>query len=154
MTAILNIVYPIGSIYMSANNVNPTVLFGGVWNQIKDRFLLAAGSTYLAGTIGGSAASELPPHAHTIPPLQISSSGGHDHTVKVSYSNTAGAKSAVFVRGSAAEGTSSTLVDIESNSGKHTHQTLATLSNTVSIENNHAGNMPPYLTVYMWKRIE
>lgn len=47
--------YPVGSIYMSVNNVNPTNFFGGTWEQIKDRFLLACGSTYSAGSTGGSA---------------------------------------------------------------------------------------------------
>lgn len=28
---ILNLVYPVGSIYMAVNNVNPSVLFGGTW---------------------------------------------------------------------------------------------------------------------------
>jgi hypothetical protein len=46
--------YPVGSIYMSVNNINPTNFFGGTWEQIKDRFLLSAGDTYSAGTTGGS----------------------------------------------------------------------------------------------------
>lgn len=33
-------IYPIGSIYISANSINPHNLFGGVWEQIKGRFLL------------------------------------------------------------------------------------------------------------------
>ena len=42
-------VYPVGSIYLSVNNVNPGTIFGGTWEQIQDRFLLAAGSTYGGG---------------------------------------------------------------------------------------------------------
>ena len=51
--------YPVGSIYMSVNNINPTEFFGGTWEQIKDRFLLACGSTYKAGTTGGEATHKL-----------------------------------------------------------------------------------------------
>lgn len=39
----LKMVYPIGSIYISASNVYPSELFGfGTWEQIKDTFLLCA----------------------------------------------------------------------------------------------------------------
>lgn len=57
--------YPVGSIYLSVNNVDPSTIFGGTWVQLKDRFLLGAGDTYTAGTTGGEAehtltARELP----------------------------------------------------------------------------------------------
>lgn len=52
---IFDMIYPVGSIYISINNVNPSVLFGGTWEQIKDMFLLGAGSTYSAGSTGGEA---------------------------------------------------------------------------------------------------
>ena len=51
----LDVIYPIGSIYMSINNTNPANLFGGIWEQIKDTFLLSAGDTYPAGSAGGEA---------------------------------------------------------------------------------------------------
>lgn len=51
---LLNFIYPVGSIYMSVNATNPASLFGGTWEQIKDRFLLAAGDNYSAGATGGA----------------------------------------------------------------------------------------------------
>lgn len=64
-------IYPVGSIYISVNNVNPSTLFGGTWAQIKDKFLLAAGSTYSNGDTGGEAThaltvNEMPSHSHNI----------------------------------------------------------------------------------------
>ena len=41
----LNMVYPIGSIYMSMNETNPGTLFGGTWERISGRFLLGGGGT-------------------------------------------------------------------------------------------------------------
>lgn len=50
---IFNLVYPVGSVYISFNNTNPSILFGGTWTQIKDRFLLASGNTYGLESTGG-----------------------------------------------------------------------------------------------------
>jgi microcystin-dependent protein len=63
-------IYPVGSIYMSVNNVNPSTIFGGTWEQIKDKFLLACGDTYNNGATGGEAthtlnANEIPTHNHS-----------------------------------------------------------------------------------------
>lgn len=63
-------IYPIGSIYMSVNNLNPSEVFGGTWEQIKDKFLLSSGDNYDLGDTGGEAthtltAAELPSHNHS-----------------------------------------------------------------------------------------
>ncbi len=76
--------FPIGSIYMSVNEVNPSTIFGGTWQQIKDRFILASGDTYANGATGGSAtntltAAQLPSHSHSY--TAPSSVGGHALTV-------------------------------------------------------------------------
>lgn len=46
--------FPVGSIYMSVTNTNPSTFFGGTWEQIKDKFLLACGSSYSNGATGGA----------------------------------------------------------------------------------------------------
>lgn len=46
--------YPIGSIYISANNINPHDIFKfGEWERIEDCFLLGAGKTYNLNDTGG-----------------------------------------------------------------------------------------------------
>ena len=67
---LIDIIYPIGSVYISVTSTNPKVLFGGEWTQIKDTFLLACGNSYANGATGGEAqhtltVSEMPNHAHT-----------------------------------------------------------------------------------------
>ena len=62
--------YPVGSIYMSVISANPGTLFGGTWERIQDMFLLAAGTTYSAGSTGGEAThtltvDEIPSHSHS-----------------------------------------------------------------------------------------
>lgn len=68
--ALWETIYPVGAVYISTQATDPGVLFGGTWAKITDRFLLAAGETYPAGSQGGEAehtltVQELPSHAHT-----------------------------------------------------------------------------------------
>lgn len=80
-TALLNLLYPVGSIYMSVNNNSPASFMGGTWTRIQDVFPLAAGTTYAAGSTGGSAThtmtlDELVNHTHTYNPAGNSGLNG------------------------------------------------------------------------------
>lgn len=120
-------VYPVGAIYMSAVAMNPSTLFGfGTWEQIKDTFLLAAGSTYNAGSTGGEATvalttKQIPEHNHAI--FYPNEGAGNDYA-PIGYPNV-GSKSTYWAVGSYTG-------DI---GGGEAHN-----------------NMPPYLAVYVWKR--
>ena len=83
-TNIIDIIYPVGSIYMSKNSTSPATLFGGTWNQIKDSYLVCAGDTYIAGVTGGSrtktlAVENLPSHTHSLN-SHTHSLNSHTHT--------------------------------------------------------------------------
>lgn len=130
---LLSLVYPVGSIYMSANNVSPAVFLGGTWEQIKDRFLLAAGDTYASGSTGGEAThtltvNEMPSHKHTINNLVFGDGGiGRDGgTLQRGYYGTHGANAAELYPGN---------YGISNTGGGAAHN-----------------NMPPYLAVYVWRR--
>lgn len=112
--------YPIGSIYISTDSTSPSSLFGGIWEQIKDVFLLAAGDTYTGGSTGGSADAVVVEHEHKFATFVASEVGG-------AYSSPATANNYSEIRQSADTNTTGV-----SGAGK---------------------NMPPYLVVYMWKRI-
>ena len=79
---LLNRVYPVGSIYMSAVNVSPAAFLGGTWQAIEQgRMLMAAGSSWQAGTTGGAAyhaltVQEMPAHDHSATETEA---GGHTH---------------------------------------------------------------------------
>ena len=124
---VAQLVYPVGAIYMSTVATNPKTLFGfGTWEQIKDTFLLAAGSTYNAGSTGGEAAvtlttKQIPPHNHAI--FYPNASAGNDYA-PIGYPNV-GSKSTFWAVGSYTG-------DV---GGGEAHN-----------------NMPPYLAVYVWKR--
>lgn len=80
--------YPVGAYYISSVSTSPAVLFGGTWVEVRDRIILAAGTTYTAGTLenpatGGSATKSLtveniPSHVHT---FTTANGGKHTHTV-------------------------------------------------------------------------
>lgn len=118
---LLDNIYPIGSIFISTNTTNPSTYFGGTWERIKGRFLLAADdSTYKIGSTGGSSTHTiLPEHL----PWQV--------TVRMNVSNGWGNNN---------WGDLSGWGNYQNNSGGH--ETSRPINHT-----------PPYLAVYMWKRI-
>lgn len=162
-----NKIYPIGSIYMSINETNPSELFGGEWEQIEDRFLLACGTTYSNGSTGGEekhtlTKDEMPSHTH-IQNSHNHTQNAHSHGTKYndySYvvSETTGANSKRVTTVS----TGSTYVDTASTGAFHhynaTESITATNQSATATNQNTGGgqshnNMPPYLAVYCWVRI-
>lgn len=80
-SVVVDLIYPVGSIYMSVNNVSPDTLFAGTeWVQIKDRFLLSAGDNHANGATGGAESIRYTPGGsvgnHT---LVVSEIPGHAH---------------------------------------------------------------------------
>lgn len=128
--SLLDLIYPVGSIYMSVSNVSPQTFFGGTWERIQDRFLLAAGSTYAAGSTGGSATNT---HYH----FQTLGCDG-----KVSYLTMSGRSGSTRVVAGVA-GTHLDTAGFYSDSRQVRED--ATYNETINI-------MPPYLAVYVWKR--
>lgn len=119
---LLDWIYPVGAVYLSVYAADPSTLFGGTWERIKDKFLLSAGDTYAAGSTGGEADVSLT--ADNIPNIMSK-----------------------YVFEGAENETGTTAIRV---------------CKTVGTENAYTGsfkgrnlphnNMPPYLTVYMWKR--
>ena len=138
---LVNLIYPVGSIYISASSTSPATLFGGTWEQIKDRFLLAAGSSYAAGATGGEA-------SHT---LTVSEIPLHDHEET---------SLATGYRGWAETQIKAFSTHIPYNSEHYTATVKSVKAATVSANAKTYGtgggaahnNMPPYLAVYVWKR--
>ena len=121
-------IYPVGAIYMSTSSTSPASLFGGTWEQIQNRFLLAAGSSYTAGDTGGEAthtltANEIPAHSHAI----YSGYGDIVSNVSDAYR--------YQKWGSSDRGWKTGNLGTNSIGGGAAHN-----------------NMPPYLVIYVWKR--
>ena len=85
--AIWELIYPVGAIYISAAATDPGTLFGGTWERIEDRFLLAAGDTYKAGATGGEAEVTL---SRFQLPGAVWASGNGENAIVTSTSGAAG----------------------------------------------------------------
>ena len=121
--------FPVGSIYLSISDTNPSVYFGGTWILIKDRFLIGAGGNYLVESTGGETThkltiSEMPSHCHTLQPF-------------------------VDVRQGDGQ-TNSNSASIGTHLGGNITKTNADVTYTgVNLAHN---NMPPYIAVFIWRR--
>ena len=137
---LINLIYPVGSIYMSVNAVDPSTLFGGTWEKIKDVFLLASGDDYSIGATGGEASVTLTAAQSGLP--------SHNHGP-----STADASFLIT------EGDALTRHTVASGSGAvnmvRSPSAVLRNSNTSSTSQNASQsheNMPPYLAVNVWKR--
>lgn len=140
---------------MSVNSTSPSTLFGGTWVQLKDRFLLGTGDNYANGSTGGSAT--LQSHTHSIPALSgQAASSTHSHIVTTKTTSFGqGSQSAwrcLSWPGTNADYSQTVYTNNGTADGSHTHTVSTTASTTGSAGDGNSGNMPPYLTVYMWKR--
>lgn len=137
VTDLIDVIYPVGSIYMSVNSVNPSTLFGGTWEQIEDTFLLASGTNYANGTTGGSADSVVVSHNH-----------------KATANNFLESNTALTRGGQRAytPPNSDGIYYIYSNNS-NTNTTLNIHNTTQNSGVSGTGkNMPPYFVVNVWKR--
>lgn len=118
--------YPVGAIYMSVNNHNPGDIFGGEWEQIQDVFLLGCGSLYENGSKGGEATHK----------LTINEMPSHNHGA---VSTSGGKNTSIALYPFSMIQQNYNLIDgnvIRPTGGNQAHN-----------------NMPPFLAVYIWKRI-
>lgn len=153
----LSSVYPVGSIYMSVNSTSPATLFGGTWERIQDRFLLAAGSTYAAGKMDGSADAVVVRHNHEQSSHAHSPSDGEQYGFMEYKQDTHVSRTKVKTDSSSAGryailGTSGASSAAASNLDFAHYTSSATPEISDSGESGKGKNMPPYLTVYVWKR--
>lgn len=129
LTNIVNSLIPaIGELYITTIDENPSVRFGGVWEQIKDTFLLASGDTYIAGETGGESEhiltiEEIPSHTHNYKRHEFNRTDTDPETGESIY-------------------------------GVNNKTLSARMGTTDSVGGGQPhNNMPPYLAVYVWKRV-
>ena len=128
---ILDTFYPIGKLYISTDPTDPSTFLGGYWERMKDRFLLAAGDTYVAGSTGGEATHK----------LTVNEMPSHRH--EKLYSPNGTERKAGYGTGTTHTGTLNQM----------TNTTFESLNTGYTGGGQAHNNMPPYIAVYVWKRI-
>ena len=142
---IFDLIYPVGSFYISAKSTNPATLFGGTWEQIQGRFLLGRSSSYPVGSMGGEAThtltdSELPLHGHYL--------GQQGNTSRMLPTNNATSDPSHEYYVTEVESSGSTYLKPNVTWGGY----LVAGTPTSATYGQAHNNMPPYLSVYIWKR--
>ena len=122
--------------WFSDDPTSPASFIGGTWEQIKDRFILAAGDTYAAGSTGGSAN-----HNHSIGDMFASMYYMGNY---VDYHYSGNAAWSPNYRNTFPGGTS----DVQTSGISYASGTTVYGSPT-----KEANNLPPYIAMYVWKRV-
>lgn len=165
---IIDLIRPIGSLYWSENNTNPSTIYPGTtWVQITDTFIVAAGSTYQAGSSYGAASHTHTSAAHTHSTgnhtLTVNEIPSHIHQVNIGNANNVNSLywGPANVGGSASIWTATYSGDrsvATSNyfgaaytGGSQPHNHGDTGSTTPG-NTGSSSNIPPSVAMYCWKR--
>lgn len=131
-------VHPVGSIFLSTDGTEPAELYGGTWEQIKDVFLLGASDTYPAGSTGGEESVKLT--RKNIPILSTRNG--------VAAVNTVGTAIHIPQWGWIYAAT-----QITNSDGYNSYTAQWTDVGTDDVDMQNVNNMPPYYSVYIWRRV-
>ena len=150
----VDVIYPVGSIYMSMNETNPGNIFGGTWEQIQGRFLLGAGFaefnntdkfgnfseryTFYRGAMGGE-------YLHTLSRGEMPSHGGHGFEGNDAGGPDAG-EDTYYMPNTSVLKYSTNRPYVLRAGNEIVHRTFYIGSTQAH------NNMPPYFVVYMWRR--
>lgn len=149
---ILDLVYPVGSIYRSTVNKSPATFLGGSWTRIQDRFLIGESDDFAPRSTGG--AKEVTLLRKNLPNITPSSKdstteGNHSHQVYAEYGGSHDLTWGSYQQfAGVSAGTRTEITYPIKKSGDHTHK--FELNNYAT--QSTVTNLPPYYAVYMWRR--
>ena len=139
------VLYPVGAIFQSTSSTSPASMYGGNWERIEGRFLLGTSSSYNVSSTGGEAehtliTEEMPKHRHRPAAsmdgyLNLADNGN----LYITYDSTqlSGTMKAFGNGYTGFNGGDSEETDDASGEGYgYPHN-----------------NMPPYYSVYIWRRV-
>lgn len=130
----VNLIYPIGSIYISINSKNPSEIFGGTWERIKGKMLIGVDEDdtdfNASSKMGGE--KEVTLTTNEIPYMEAEIYDTLDNKLNTGYNG--GAANTNIISTTASENMGRNL-KAKFNGGGQPHN-----------------NLPPYYTVYIFVR--
>lgn len=155
--------YPVGSIYMSVNNTNPSAYFGGTWvawgsGRVPVGVNTSDSNFSTVEKTGGAAAvtlttAQMPSHTHTFTGSSATTGSAGAHTHNLQNQKTAwGTSGGNRVLIDATSGYTAVTNKATTSAGAHTHTVTVKGSNASTGGGGSHNNLQPYITCYMWKR--
>ena len=177
---LLDIIYPVGSVYLTINDVNPQTLFGGTWVKCSGGFIYGSTGTGTSGSSGngsGTSVSSSGSGNTGSTKLSVSQMPSHNHTITVDKKSLTGNLNSMYGSSGVSPLRDNCRVDgVFSRNGTTTvntpgytavkgyglhidvsHNHSASSSNTGSgnghthTVSNHTHTIP-YFSCYIWKR--
>ena len=124
-------IFPVGAIYISLTSTNPSKYFNGTWEQLKGKFLVGVDTSDVDFNTSGKTGGE---KEHT---LTISEMPKHSHSIVISSGGSKTTSGFDYTYSSSTKVYSMDDDDMIKMSG----------------ESQPHNNLPPYIAVFMWKRI-
>lgn len=150
MQSIIDTIYPVGSLYMSVNNLDPTTLFGGKWERWgkgkvpvgvdENDTDFSASEKTVGEKTHKLTVNEMPSHTHS-----MANGGAHKHDIRY---KAIGRQDGGYWTPVSSADVSATTTAFTTSSGEHKH-TIATTGGELA-----HNNIQPSITCYMWKRVE
>jgi|CXWL01.1.fsa_nt_gi microcystin-dependent protein len=155
--ALMELVYPIGSVVTLGVSTNPATLFGiGTWAAIAGRVIVGIDATQtefdtLSETGGAKThtliTSEMPVHTH-IQDAHNHTQNSHPHTILARQNSTAGTEARVMNSTAGVGGANST----PDTSAATATNIAATATNQNAGSGGTHNNLQPYIVKYVWQR--
>ena len=142
---IWDVIYPVGSIYITVSNVSPAILFGGTWTRFAQGrciFGVNEADTDFATVRQNAGSKMMQQHSHTFKAVFDSRNG------TTGARNIWGVTNTTVIQNTGE--TEAGKVYISEATGKADRVTIEGTTGITGTGNNE--NLPPYISCYIWER--
>lgn len=129
---------PVGKLWVSDDPTSPASIVGGTWERIENRFIMGASDTYPAGATGGEESVKLT--RKNIPILlsrngiaAVNTEGNNVHIPQWGW---------IYVA-----------KQVTNSDGYNSYEAQWISVGTDDVDMQNVNNMPPYIAVYIWRRV-
>ena len=140
LASVVDAVYPVGSVYISASDTSPAAIFGHSWEKIEGKLLLGANNSHVLGSVGGEETHKLSNEELPHLSANVVYHGGENAASSVAH---------VWGNMVLDEMRSQRYIPTDY---KTTYSSIHDYTLGFGSDKAH-NNMPPYVAVNIWKRV-